>query len=90
MQLQSDKIRSVHRLVDTREAARLAEIQEAQRSLETLETDVRVALGEVLKKHGLKFRDVSLTLNMQAGDAPSMFDGKTQPSGWLSASLDVV
>lgn len=89
MQLQSEKIRSVHRFIDAQESKRLSEIQEAQRSLDTLETDIKVALAEVLKTHGLKFRDLSLTLNMSAGDAPSMFDGKTAPSGWLSASLDV-
>lgn len=77
---QSDRIRNAHRLAD---------IKEAQRSMDEIETDVRRALAEVLKKHGLKARDFSITLNLTAGDNRPVFGGQRPPAGYLSASLDV-
>ena len=77
---QSDKIRNAHRLAD---------IKEAQRSMDEIEGDVRRALTEALKKHGLKARDFSITLNLSAGDRGPFFGGQKPPAGYLSASLDV-
>ncbi len=77
---QSDKIRNLHRL---------AEIQEAQQSVDTLEADLKAALEPVLAKHGLKARDMSIDLSLRAGKMPS-FGGTQSPDGFMSCSLDVV
>ncbi len=78
--MQSDRIRNIHRL---------AEIQEAQQSVDTLEADLKAALEPVLAKHGLKVRDMSIDLSLRAGKMPT-FGGPVPPDGFLSCSVDVV
>lgn len=73
----SEQIRNQHRL---------SEIRDAQVEMDTLEQDAKAALDVVLKKHGLRVADFTLTLSL--GKMPSLGNGPT-PNGYLSASLVV-
>ncbi len=77
MQMQSYRTRNLHRM---------SEIADAQRDMDQLEANVRRALTEVLKQHGVKLGDMTITLNL--GTMPSLM-GQSPPAGYLSASLDV-
>jgi len=77
-QKQSERIRNLHRL---------SEIGDAQKGLDKLESEAKAALAAVLKSHGLRIGEMSLTLNL--GKMPSLFEGKTGPNGYLSCSLVV-
>ncbi len=81
MEMQSARIRNTHRL---------SEIKEAQAGMEKLETDLKMAIDEVMKKHGLKLRNLQMSLNLQSGKSayPSSLDSKS-PSGWFNGSMDV-
>jgi hypothetical protein len=75
MQLQSDKIRNVHRL---------SEIRDAQADMEQLEGKAKAALNELLKEHGLRLGEFSL--NVSLGKMPSLGAGPV-PSGYINATL---
>lgn len=77
-QKQSDRIRNLHRL---------SEIGDAQKGLDALEGEAKAALAAVLKKHGMRIGEMTLTLSL--GKMPSLFEGKTGPNGYLTASLVV-
>ena len=77
-QMQSHRIRNLHRLSD---------IKDANDSMDALEADVKKALTEVLKQHGLRLGETTVTLNL--GTMPSLYNGKSAPNGYLSAALIV-
>lgn len=77
-QKQSYRIRNLHRL---------SEIGDAQKGLDELERQAKDALAAVLKAHGMRIGEMTLTLNL--GKMPSLYEGKAGPNGYLSCSLVV-
>lgn len=78
MQRQSNKIRNLHRL---------GAIQDAQKGVEQLQADLSEAMGEVLKKHGMKMANLVVSIN--AGSS-QRFGGDALPGGYLNASLSAL
>lgn len=80
---QSDRIRNAHRL---------GEITDAQKGMEKLEGELKKALEDVLKTHGLKLRNLSVNLNLKsASGKPLYYDDQLKgPSGFFNGSIEGV
>lgn len=79
-QLQSNRLRNTHRL---------AGVGDAQGAVEKLQEELKQAIGDVLKKHDLKLRDLNISLSLNAGADPYGLGGRKSPAGWVTGSLDV-